>query len=92
MSATQPQQNQRDSFLWHQRQSNQPPRHQPRRRDWTPVKEAATRTFKTGRDFWIKINNDWILNLAALLAYNLLMSIIPLLAMILSFFGLFLED
>ncbi len=40
--------------------------------------------------FWTKINNDWVFNLAAMLAYNLLMSIVPILAMFLSFFGLFL--
>src|ERR1051326_840262 len=40
---------------------------------------------------WTKINNDWVLNLAAMLAYNLLMSIVPILAMLLSFFGLFLD-
>lgn len=40
--------------------------------------------------FWTKINNDWVFNLAAMLAYNLLMSIVPILAMLLSFFGLFL--
>jgi membrane protein len=40
---------------------------------------------------WTKMNNDWVLNLAAMLAYNLLMSIVPILAMLLSFFGLFLS-
>jgi membrane protein len=40
--------------------------------------------------FWAKVSNDWVFNLAAMLAYNLLMSIVPILAMLLSFFGLFL--
>jgi YihY family inner membrane protein len=40
---------------------------------------------------WTKINNDRMFNLAAMLAYNLLMSIVPILAMFLSFFGLFLS-
>ncbi len=48
---------------------------------------AAARTLK---DFWAKISNDWVFNLAAMLAYNLLMSVVPLIAMFLSFFGLFL--
>ncbi|HEY7348798.1 MAG TPA: YihY/virulence factor BrkB family protein [Ktedonobacterales bacterium] len=41
---------------------------------------------------WAKIINDWVFNLAAMLAYTLLMSIVPLLAMFLSFFGLFLGE
>jgi len=41
--------------------------------------------------WWTKISNDWVWNLAAMLAYTLLMSIVPLLAMFLSFFGLFLN-
>lgn len=40
--------------------------------------------------FWAKVNNDWVFNLASMLAYNLLMSIVPILAMLLSFFGFFL--
>lgn len=51
--------------------------------------KAAARTFK---NFWTKINNDWVFNLAAMLAYNLLMSIIPLLATLLAIFGLFLGN
>jgi membrane protein len=43
------------------------------------------------RAFWTKLNNDWVFNLAAMLAYNLLMSIVPILAMLLSFLGLFLS-
>jgi membrane protein len=42
------------------------------------------------RAFWAKFNNDWVFNLAAMLAYNLLMSIVPILAMLLGIFGLFL--
>lgn len=49
---------------------------------------------KVGRDtrpvqaFLTKFNNDWSLNLAAALAYNLLLSIFPILIAILSIFGL----
>ena len=38
-------------------------------------------------DFWIKINNDWVFNLAGLLAYNLLMSMLPLLLVVLAAVG-----
>ncbi|HEY7126870.1 MAG TPA: YihY/virulence factor BrkB family protein [Ktedonobacterales bacterium] len=41
-------------------------------------------------NFWKKVNNDWVFNLSAMLAYNLLMSIFPLLALLLALFGLFL--
>src|SRR5258706_5169721 len=34
--------------------------------------------FGTLRDFWTKLNNDWVFYLAALLAYNVLFSILPL--------------
>jgi len=30
------------------------------------------------RDFWTKLNNDWVLYLASLLAYNVLFSILPI--------------
>src|SRR5260370_23620312 len=49
---------------------------------------------KVGRDtqpiqaFLTKFTNDWSLNLAAALAYNLLLSIFPILIAILSIFGL----
>ncbi len=56
----------------------------------TVDEHEAKAAAKTLSNFWKKINNDWIFNLSAMLAYNLLMSIFPLLAMLLSFFGLFL--
>jgi len=34
--------------------------------------------------FWTKINNDWIFNLAGLLAYNILMALFPLLLLLLA--------
>jgi membrane protein len=36
---------------------------------------------------WIKLNNDWIFNLSSLLAYNLLMSMVPVLLMLLAVTG-----
>jgi membrane protein len=41
-------------------------------------------------DFWTKINNDWIFNLAGLLAYNFIVSLVPLLIVALGSVGLFL--
>src|SRR5215468_9090318 len=41
-------------------------------------------------DFWTKINNDWIFNLAGLLAYNFIVALVPLLIVMLGSVGLFL--
>jgi membrane protein len=37
--------------------------------------------------FWVKINYDWIFNLAGLLAYNLLMTVFPILLVLLAMAG-----
>jgi membrane protein len=42
--------------------------------------------------FWIKINNDWIFNLAGLLAYNFIMTIFPILLLLLGGVGAVLEN
>ena len=41
--------------------------------------------------FWMKINNDWIFNLAGLLAYNFLMALFPLLLLLLAGAGVVLQ-
>ncbi|MGO8947952.1 MAG: hypothetical protein ACLQUY_09875 [Ktedonobacterales bacterium] len=41
--------------------------------------------------FWTKINNDWIFNLAGLLAYNFLMASFPLLLLLLAGCGVVLQ-
>jgi membrane protein len=41
--------------------------------------------------FWMKINNDWIFNLAGLLAYNLLMAVFPVLLLVLAGCGIVLQ-
>jgi membrane protein len=41
--------------------------------------------------FWTKINNDWIFNLAGLLAYNFLMTLFPLLLLLLAGCGILLQ-
>ncbi len=38
--------------------------------------------------FWIKINRDWMFNLAGMLAYNLLLAVLPLLILSISLLGL----
>jgi membrane protein len=41
--------------------------------------------------FWTKINNDWIFNLSALLAYNFLVALFPLLLLLLAGCGVILQ-
>lgn len=43
-------------------------------------------------DFWTKLNEDWVFNLAGLLAYNFLMSLFPILLILLAGLGLILGD
>ena len=43
-------------------------------------------------DFWTKLNDDWVFNLAGMLAYNLLMSLFPILLLLLAAVGLILGD
>jgi YihY family inner membrane protein len=47
----------------------------------------AGRVHQLGR-FWIKINRDWMFNLAGMLSYNLLLSIFPLLLLSISLLGI----
>jgi YihY family inner membrane protein len=54
--------------------------------------EAATPLRRPGViAFWIKINNDWIFNLSGLLAYNFLMSMVPILILLLAVVGFALQ-
>jgi YihY family inner membrane protein len=41
--------------------------------------------------FWIKISNDWVFNLAGVLAYNLLLSVFPILLLLLAITGFVLD-
>ncbi len=45
------------------------------------------RTLNGARQFWRKASNDWIFNLSAMLAYNLLMSIFPILLVLIAAAG-----
>src|SRR5437667_6240610 len=55
-----------------------------------PVIPTIKKGMKTLGMFWIKFNNDWSWNNAAGLAYNLLLSIFPLVIALLALLGLFL--
>ncbi len=69
--------------------------------DRPPTPHTAVRQSSSaaGRDvwwetlvgFWTKINNDWIFNLAGLLAYNFLMALFPLLLLLLAACGVLLQ-
>lgn len=50
------------------------------------------KSFKTLGMFWIKFNNDWSWNNAAGLAYNLLLSMFPLVIALLAILGFFLRQ
>jgi membrane protein len=52
---------------------------------------SASNWLETLGGFWIKINNDWIFNLAGLLAYNFLMALFPLFLLLLAGCGLLLQ-
>jgi YihY family inner membrane protein len=55
-----------------------------------PVETAGAqhpRALRSLIAFWMKINNDWIFNLAGLLAYNLLLSTFPILVLLLASAG-----
>jgi membrane protein len=57
----------------------------------TDAKEAAEKVTTKARpliSFWTKFSNDWSFNLAAALAYNLLMSIFPIALALLAILGL----
>lgn len=52
------------------------------------VEHTAEKEVKTFQEFFTKINNDWVMNFASGLAFNLLTSIIPIAIAIISIFGL----
>ncbi len=92
MALSRPQSDLPEQADWHRRMTR-PLSHEPKQQENQQRKPEAHEAQKalTGlKAFWVKVNNDWVFNLAAMLAYNLLMSIVPILAMLLSFFGLFL--
>jgi membrane protein len=50
--------------------------------------QAVKKDIRPLLGFWNKVNNDWVFNLAGLIAYNLLMSIFPILVALLGILGL----
>ena len=60
-----------------------------------PGRTAASRMERRWRSlasFWIKISNDWVFNLAGVLAYNLLLSVFPILLLLLAISSFVLND
>ncbi|MGO8950775.1 MAG: YhjD/YihY/BrkB family envelope integrity protein [Ktedonobacterales bacterium] len=51
------------------------------------VSGTMERRWRTLKSFWIKISNDWVFNLAGVLAYNLLLSVFPILLLLLAITG-----
>jgi len=94
MALSQPQAEPSEPSSWQPRRLTRPQGQKLRQQDQPHTRKKvsqAKHVLQGLTALWAKINNDWVLNLAALLAYTLLMSIVPMLAMFLSFFGLFLS-
>lgn len=68
------------------------PRFDRMRRGARRVRARVRRAVSLVVEFWLKITNDWIFNLSAVLAYNLLMSFIPILFVLLAVAGFFLGN
>jgi membrane protein len=56
-----------------------------------PVRQGHTTWWESLGGFWTKIMNDWIFNLAGLLAFNVLMALFPILLLVLAGCGLVLR-
>jgi membrane protein len=54
------------------------------RRQGQTVAERVEHRLRPLAGFWIKISNDWVFNLAGVLAYNLLLSAFPILLLLLA--------
>ncbi|GAC1431285.1 MAG: hypothetical protein PVS3B3_11200 [Ktedonobacteraceae bacterium] len=54
--------------------------------------EAFSNEVKPVRGFLVKLNNDWILNLACIIAYNMLMAMLPIALALVAILSLFLGD
>src|SRR5215470_8257731 len=53
----------------------------------TKVAQAPARGFKSLLELWIKFNNDWVMNFASGLAFNLLVALIPITIALISLGG-----
>ncbi len=54
--------------------------------------EAFSNDVKPLQGFIIKLNNDWVLNLACIIAYNMLMAMLPIALALVAILSLFLGD
>jgi membrane protein len=63
-----------------------------RRHPSRTVARGMERRWRPLKSFWIKISNDWVFNLAGVLAYNLLLSVFPILLLLLAITGFVLND
>ncbi|HEY6287779.1 MAG TPA: YihY/virulence factor BrkB family protein, partial [Ktedonobacteraceae bacterium] len=52
------------------------------------VKQAAEKDFKTLQAFWTKFNNDWVMNFASGLAFNLITAIFPIAIALIAIVGI----
>jgi membrane protein len=55
------------------------------------IRRHMPKPLHTAWRFWTKLTNDWVLNLAGLLAYNFILSLLPLLVLLLGVLGLVLR-
>src|SRR5689334_2681838 len=58
----------------------------PSRRRESMISRARTGA-KPALNFWSKVSNDWVFNLSGMLAYNILMSLFPILLVLLAVAG-----
>ncbi len=54
--------------------------------------EALSNDVKPLQGFIVKLNNDWVLNLACIIAYNMLMAMLPIALALVAILSLFLGD
>ena len=60
----------------------------PEQQKTSGVKQTAEKDVKTLQAFFTKFNNDWVMNFAAGLAFNLITAIVPIVIAIISIIGL----
>lgn len=58
----------------------------------TEVKQTVVKEVKSLRTFFTKFNNDWCMNFAGLIAYNLLMAMLPIAIALIAILGAVLGD
>src|SRR5437660_964034 len=56
------------------------------------IEQTAVKEAKSLRTFYAKFNNDWCMNFAGLIAYNLLMAMLPIAIALIAILGMLLGD